>query len=193
MKKSLGYALLAFVGISLAFAFFQENRSEPQTAPEPQPRQAIQADSASQAPAGDKSQGTTKQAQPAGAKPSKQAKLPALKQPLPKSTVVARYCHGYARCSNCIKIERYSYEAIETGFHKDLASGRLMFEVVNVEEPANRHYVQDYGLYTKSLVLISEADGKEIRHKVLNDVWNYLSDKDAFMAYVKTETEGFLK
>jgi len=193
MKKSLGYALLAFVGISLAFAFFQEHRSEPQTTQEPQPRQAIQADSAPQAPAGDKSQGTTKQAQTAAAKPSKQAKLAAAKQPIPKGIVIARYCHGHARCSNCMKIEQYSREAIETGLRKYLDSGRLRFEVVDVEEPANRHYIQDYALYTKSLVLISETDGKELRHKVLNDVWNHLSDKGAFMAYVKSETEGFLK
>lgn len=110
-----------------------------------------------------------------------------------KPVVIARYCHGSARCSNCVKIERYSREAIETGLRKALDSGRLRFEIVNVEEPANRHYVQDYGLYTKSLVLIAEAGGKEIRHKVLNGVWDHLSDKTAFMAYVRSETEGFLR
>ncbi|OGS41733.1 MAG: hypothetical protein A3J82_01895 [Elusimicrobia bacterium RIFOXYA2_FULL_69_6] len=133
-------------------------------------------------------------------RPAPQAQAPALvSAPAPapakagKPVVIARYCHGSARCSNCVKIERYSREAIETGLRKALDSGRLRFEIVNVEEPANRHYVQDYGLYTKSLVLIAEAGGKEVRHKVLNDVWNHLSDKTAFMAYVRSETEGFLK
>ena len=190
MKKSIGYALLAFVGISLAFAFFQENRSEPQITPEPQP---MQADPTPQAPADNKSPGTTKLTRGTATKPTAQAKPTATKQPIAKSTVIARYCHGHARCSNCMKIEQYSREAIETGLRKYLDSGRLRFEVVDVEEPANRHYIQDYALYTKSLVLISETDGKELRHKVLNDVWNHLSDKGAFMAYVKSETEGFLK
>ena len=133
-------------------------------------------------------------------RPAPQAQAPALvSAPAPapakagKPVVIARYCHGSARCSNCVKIERYSREAIETGLRKALDSGRLRFEIVNVEEPANRHYVQDYGLYTKSLVLIAEAGGKEVRHKVLNDVWNHLSDKTAFMSYVRSETEGFLK
>jgi hypothetical protein len=182
MKKPIGYALLAFVGISLAFAFFQEKRSEPQSASQPQLIQAMPVDAPLPAPAGDKSPGA-----------KKQARGTAAKQPIAKGMVIARYCHGHARCSNCIKIEQYSREAIEAGLRKDIDSGRLRFEVVNVDEPANRHYIQDYGLYTKSLVLISEAGGKELRHKVLNDVWNLLSDKDAFMAYVRAETEGFLK
>ncbi|HAH05704.1 MAG TPA: hypothetical protein DCM05_04120 [Elusimicrobia bacterium] len=110
-------------------------------------------------------------------KPSK----PAVDSPI----VVARYCHGNARCSNCIKIEEYSREALE----KALASGRLRFETVNIDEPANRHFVQDYGLYTKSLVLVDQTG----RHKVLNGVWDHLDDKNAFIAYVKAETENFLK
>ena len=165
MKKNIGYGLLAFVAISIAFAIFQESGPAPQPANEPAP-----------APSATKGR----------AHFVKQAKAAV------KRLVIARYCHGNARCSNCIKIEQYSREAIETGLRKDLDSGRLKFEVVNVEEPANRHYIQDYGLYTKSLVLIAETGGKEVRHKVLNDVWNYLDDKTAFMAYVRSEAEAFL-
>ena len=161
----MGYGLLAFAAISIAFAVFKENRPLPQT------------------PA------SAEAAAPIPVQPEKTTAKPQAGQPV----VIARYCHGHARCSNCLRIEQYSREAVETGLRKDIDSGRLRFEVVNVEEPANRHYVQDYGLYTKSLVLIARAGGKEVRHKVLNDVWTHLNDKDAFMAYVRTETESFLK
>jgi hypothetical protein len=167
MKRSLGWALLAFVGISVVFAVYKERRPAPQV-PAPAP------------PA-------------APAKAEAKAASPRVPKKAERPVVIARYCHGQARCSNCIKIEQYSREAIETGLRKALDSGRLRFEVVNVEEPANRHYVQDYGLYTKSLVLIAEAGGKEVRHKVLNGVWDHLSDKAAFMTYVKSETESFLR
>ncbi|MDD5628291.1 MAG: nitrophenyl compound nitroreductase subunit ArsF family protein [Elusimicrobia bacterium] len=110
-----------------------------------------------------------------------------------RPVVIARYCRGQARCSNCLKIEQYSREAIETGLRQALDSGRLRFEVVNVEEPAHRHYLQDYGLYTKSLVLVAQRGGKEVRYKVLNGVWDHLNDKNAFLAYVREETESFLK
>ncbi|MCX5787853.1 MAG: nitrophenyl compound nitroreductase subunit ArsF family protein [Elusimicrobia bacterium] len=176
MKKNIGYGLLAFVAISIAFAIFQERGPAPRPAATPEVRETAK-DEPAPVPSATKGR----------AHPAKQAKAAV------KRLVIARYCHGNARCSNCIKIEQYSREAIETGLRKDLDSGRLRFEVVNVEEPANRHYVQDYGLYTKSLVLIAEAGGKEVRHKVLNDVWNRLDDKNAFIAYVKSETASYLK
>ena len=181
MKKNIGCALLAFVAISIAFAFLQKNGPASQTESKPDVRETAKI-----VPA------------PAPSAPAVPARLSragaaAAKPQAAKQIVIARYCHGHARCSNCLKIEQYSRAAIETGFRKELDSGRLRFEVVNVEEPANRHYIQDYGLYTKSLVLIAQAGGKEVRHKVLNDVWNHLSDKDAFMAYVRAETESFLK
>ena len=170
MKRLLGWGLLAFAGLGVVFAVYQERRPVPQApaAPEPPAAQA-------QAKA---------EPRPAPSRATKKAERP---------VVIARYCHGHARCSNCVKIEQYSREAIETGLRKALDSGRLRFEVVDVEEPAHRHYIQDYGLYTKSLVLVAEAGGKEVRHKVLNGVWDHLSDKTAFMTYVKSETESFLK
>ena len=163
MKKHFGYALLAFVALSVAFEVFQETR------PVPRPMAAPEV-------------------------PTPNVPAPATTKTQPaKQLVIARYCHGNARCSNCIKIEQYSREAIETGLRKDLDSGRLQFETVNVEELANRHYVRDYALYTKSLVLTAQTGGKEVRHKVLNGVWDHLGDKDAFMAYVRLGTESFLK
>jgi len=182
MKKYLGYALLAFVGISLAYAVFDERRQEPRSDPAPQ---AVPATPDSPTP---RPPSTSLPAKKAPRHPSAAAKPTASRK-----TVVARYCHGTARCSNCIKIEQYSREAIETGLRKELDSGRLRFEVVNIEEPANRHFVKDYGLYTKSLVLIAETGGKEGRYKVLEDVWDHLDDKEAFIAYVKAETEAFLE
>lgn len=182
MKKNIGYALLAFVAVSITFAVFQEKAPAPQAESGPDVQETAKAAPApTPAPTG------------ATARASKPPRTAAAKPPAAKRIVIARYCHGHARCSNCIKIEQYSRESIETGFRDALDSGRLRFEVVNVEEPSNRHYIQDYGLYTKSLVLIAEAGGKEIRHKVLNEVWNHLGDKDAFMAYVRAETHGFLK
>ncbi|MCX5793886.1 MAG: nitrophenyl compound nitroreductase subunit ArsF family protein [Elusimicrobia bacterium] len=168
MKRLLGWGLLAFAGLSVVFAVYQERRPVPQVPAAPAPP-------AAQAKA---------EPRPAPLRAPKKAE---------RRVVIARYCHGHARCSNCVKIEQYSREAIETGLRKALDSGRLRFEVVDVEESAHRHYIQDYGLYTKSLVLVSEAGGKETRHKVLNGVWDHLGDKTAFMAYVREETESFLE
>ncbi len=110
-----------------------------------------------------------------------------------RSKVIAYYFHGKFRCTTCRAIEQYSHDAIHTYFAKELENGKLQFRPVNVEEPENRHFVQDYQLFSKSLVLSLVADGKEIKWKNLTDVWKLVSDKERFFQYVKDETEQFLK
>lgn len=107
--------------------------------------------------------------------------------------VYAYYFHGSMRCSTCYKLEQYSKEAIETSFKDALASGKLEFKVVNVEDKGNEHYVSDYQLYTKSLILSLVKDGKQINWKNLDKIWEYVGDKQRFLDYVKSGVADFLK
>jgi len=52
--------------------------------------------------------------------------------------------------------------------------------------------VQDYQLYTKSVVLSLVKDGKEVKFKNLDKVWQLLRNKDKFYKYIKEETTNFL-
>ncbi|HMK48777.1 MAG TPA: nitrophenyl compound nitroreductase subunit ArsF family protein, partial [Thermodesulfovibrionales bacterium] len=106
---------------------------------------------------------------------------------------VAYYFHGTFRCTTCKTIEKYSHDAIYQYFSRELSSGKLEFEAVNVEDPESRHYIQDYQLFSKSLVLVLYKDGKQVKWKLLKEVWTYVGDKDKFFQYVKDETEGFLR
>jgi hypothetical protein len=107
--------------------------------------------------------------------------------------VVAYYFHGKARCANCIKIETWSREAIEMARARELADGRLAWKVVDVEVKGNEHFVEDYQLYTKSLVLVEQVGGKQTRWKNCARVWEYLGSKERFLAYVRDEVAGYLK
>ena len=62
--------------------------------------------------------------------------------------VIAYYFHGTFRCSTCRTIEKYSKEALEYYFSKKLKNGTLEFKPLNVEDAENRHYVQDYQLFS---------------------------------------------
>ncbi len=108
-------------------------------------------------------------------------------------TITAYYFHGTFRCPTCKKLEQYSKEAIESNFKDALASGKLTFKVVNIEDKGNEHYVNDYQLYTKSLVLSLTKDGKEIRSKNLDKIWEYVGNKQRFQDYVRDEVAAFLK
>lgn len=107
--------------------------------------------------------------------------------------VVAYYFHGTMRCPTCHKLEQYSKEAIETNFKEELASGKLEFKIVNVEDRGNEHFVRDYQLYTKALVLSLVSDGKETRSANLNKIWEYVGNKQKFIDYVTAAVAGLLK
>jgi len=106
--------------------------------------------------------------------------------------VTAYYFHGNMRCASCRKIEQYSREALEKFFTKELHSGVLQFTPVNTDRPENTHYIHDYQLYTKSLVIVLMKDGKQVTWKNLAKVWQHLRDRDAFHDYVHEEVGAFL-
>ena len=115
---------------------------------------------------------------------------PEKKQP---GTVKAYYFHGNYRCTNCKKIEQFSREAADKYFAIQLKDGSLTYQVINTDQPDNKHFIQDYQLYTKSLVIVLMQDGQQVKWKTLEKVWQHLNNKDAFLSYVKSEMEEYLK
>ena len=114
-------------------------------------------------------------------------------EPGPSGTkVVAYYFHLTARCTTCRTIESYSREVIEERFAGELTKGRLEYKMVNVQLAENRHFVKDYQLFTKSLVLVRFENGKQAEYKVLNDTWQLVGDKQSMQAYVEREVRGYL-
>ena len=107
--------------------------------------------------------------------------------------VIAYYFHGSFRCYTCTNMEKFSKEAIETNFKDALASGNLEFKAVNVEDRGNEHFVNDYKLYTKSLILSMVKDGKEVKSKNLDKIWELARNKQRFIDYVTSEINGFMK
>jgi hypothetical protein len=93
-------------------------------------------------------------------KQKEEASLPHAAVKARNSKVIAYYLHGTFRCTTCRTIEKYSKEAIEKYFANELKSGKLEFRPVNIEEPENKHFIQDYQLVTRSLVLSLVSDGK---------------------------------
>ena len=111
----------------------------------------------------------------------------------PANSVVAYYFHGNFRCQNCHNMEQWTKELMETCFKPQIDSGKLAFKIINTDEKENQHFMNDYQLYTKSVVLSLVRDGKEVRYDNLAKVWDCLRSKDRFQEYVRTEIEKYLK
>jgi hypothetical protein len=119
----------------------------------------------------------------------------AQQSPAPKADthkVIAYYFHTNTRCSTCMKIEAYSKEAIEQGFPEEIKNGILEMRIVNYENPENRHFMNDYKLVSKSLVLVNTVSGKQTEWTNLKMVWQLTGRKDAFLNYVRKEVRNYL-
>jgi len=167
-KKIASVLLLLFVAGSIGTIVAKETRSKPVPATEAQIAQF----------ALPPAQTTEVSTQPEAASPAK---------------VIAYYFHGNYRCPTCRKIEAFTREAIDTGFADDVKNGRVELKVVNVEEPGNEHFVQDYQLANRSVVVARYEGGNQKDWKRLDEVWQLVGDKDAFIRFVQDQTSTLLK
>ncbi len=111
---------------------------------------------------------------------------------VPPATVFVTYFHTTARCASCLKIEDLTNATMTTRFAGPIAEKRIVWRSLNLDEPANNHFVKDYGLYTKSVVVSEVKEGREVRWKNLDQVWQLLGDPAGFQGYVEREVQAFL-
>lgn len=107
--------------------------------------------------------------------------------------VVAYYFLGRVRCPSCRKIEEVSRKTIEGSFPRELADGTLRFLVVNVDQPENRHFIEEFRLESSSLVLVEMREGKSTEWKSLPDVWTLVDDPQRLETHVRDEVAAILK
>lgn len=97
------------------------------------------------------------------------------------------YFHGNMRCKTCKKIEALTKKTLEEGFAAQLKDGSVELQVVNVDETENGHFVEDYQLATRSVVVSQIKQGKEAKWRRLDKVWQLVHDEPAFSDYLRTE------
>jgi hypothetical protein len=105
---------------------------------------------------------------------------------------VAYYFHRTARCVTCLRIEQAAHDAIFANFTPSLRAGTLLFLPTNVEVAGNEHFIKDYELVSQALVLVQYQDGKPVRSRNLDKVWDVIGDSTQFADYVTGEVAIFM-
>jgi hypothetical protein len=105
----------------------------------------------------------------------------------PRDRLVVTYFHRTFRCEMCLAFEAYSEEALRTSFPDEMASGRIVWSALNLDDEENAHYEDDYDLTELSLVIAWEHDGEVVDWRKLPDIWGLVDVKQAFMDYVTYE------
>ena len=99
--------------------------------------------------------------------------------------LIVYYFHGDKRCPTCHKLETYAKEALDVYFADEIASKNIVWKIVNVDKTENSHFIRDYKLVTKSVVLSEVANGKEVGWKNLDQIWQKVGDKDGYLQYIR--------
>jgi hypothetical protein len=107
--------------------------------------------------------------------------------------LVVYYFHGSARCRTCTKFETLTKEVMDESFADEVKKGRVEFRAVNVDDKENEHYVRDYQLYSRSVVLSDTKDGKQVGWKNLEEIWNKVRDEEIYKNYIRDEVASVLK
>jgi hypothetical protein len=116
-------------------------------------------------------------------------KTPAIE---PSVDAIVYYFHGYQRCWTCRRIEELARLALEQGFSDELEDGRLQWQVVNIEADDNEHFVNDYSLYSRALVVQRIQEGKNADWKNLQRIWELVGNEEEFVKYVQGEVSSML-
>ena len=171
-KSIVTAVLLAFVGVSVVYLVIKESRSTSTGESESGQIGAGSPESKKLADAGPRSMEADAQT---GHK------------------LIAYYFHRTQRCETCLAIEAYAEEALKDAFPEELGTGELEWRTVNVEEPANEHFVEDYQIVSSELILVDTHDGERKEWRNLERVWDLVGDELEFKAYVEGEALAFLE
>ena len=110
-----------------------------------------------------------------------------------RDAVLVSYLYRGVRCASCVRLEKFTREAVEERFADDMARGRVVFRVVNAGRKENKHFTQTYKIYTQAVIVSDVVNGKEVRWKNLQNVWRLLYNEKAFKAYVQTEVAAYVE
>lgn len=110
-----------------------------------------------------------------------------------QSKTVVYYFHGNQRCKTCNKIEALTKKILDESFAAQLKDGSMEVRVVNVDQTENEHFVTDYELAVRSVVVSKVDGGKETNWRRLDKVWQLVHDEAAFAAYLREEIGLLLK
>ena len=102
------------------------------------------------------------------------------------------YFHRTQRCHTCLYAEEKTLYTLETYFADELASGKVTFQSVNVQDEANADIVKKYNSASYLTLCINTVKDGTDHIEVITDIWLVIGDDEAFVEIVKNKVEQSL-
>ena len=96
------------------------------------------------------------------------------------------------RCRTCRKIEALTRDAVASEFNEAVKNGKVVLSAINLEEGDNDHFVEDYQLITRTVVISKRKDDVEVSWKRLDRVWQLVRNEIEFKSYITNEINTLL-
>jgi hypothetical protein len=106
--------------------------------------------------------------------------------------IIVYYLYFTPRCETCLNMEAFAKEAVETGFAKELKQGSVEWHSFDTGKKEYEHFWNDFKLETKSLIMVDVQDGKPVRWKNCEQIWDLVGAKPDFLKYVQNELKTYL-
>ena len=110
----------------------------------------------------------------------------------PADRVEVVYFHRTQRCNTCLYAEEATRYTIETYFADELASDKVTFQSVNVEDEANADIVEKYNNASYLTLCINTVRDGTDHIEVVTDIWLVIGNDEAFVEIVKSKVEESL-
>lgn len=106
---------------------------------------------------------------------------------LAESQFSAVYFHAANRCQTCRKIEKFAHEALTP----EIEASKLAWQTADFTASDNASLVDQFKVYTSTVVLVEVQDGKVVRWRNLEEVWNHTSKQADFTAFINQAWSEF--
>lgn len=106
--------------------------------------------------------------------------------------VIMTYFISGTRCESCETIEALARETAEKDFPDAMSNKSLVFRVIDTGDASRHHYIKDYQLTSKTVILSHRVQGKETEWSDMPKVWDLLDDGPAFHAYLGEQIQKYL-
>jgi hypothetical protein len=110
----------------------------------------------------------------------------------PADRVDVVYFHRTQRCNTCLYAETATRYTLETYFADEMASGKVTFQTINVEDEANADIIAKYNNASYLTLCINTVRGGTDHIEKVTDIWYVIGDDEEFVEIVKSKVEQSL-
>ncbi|MEI6089741.1 MAG: nitrophenyl compound nitroreductase subunit ArsF family protein [bacterium] len=110
-------------------------------------------------------------------------------EPIKKDSVRidVTYFHATMRCAGCLAIEEITESTMKDSFARELKDSTITYSSVDFLAEGNEHFQDDYKFDVQTLIISKKVNGKEVKWKNLEKIWDLYSNPGNYTKYVESE------